>query len=48
MVRRYENEPEVNLLSDDEEDYEEYTCGCRSIHASSLKGKGKQVGRIRK
>ena len=40
MIRRYEDEHEVDLSSDDDEHYEEYTRDCHSIHTYSLKGKG--------
>ena len=48
MIRRYGNEHEVDLSSDDDEHYEKYTRDHRSIHRSSSKGKGNQVGKKRK
>ena len=41
MIKRYENEYDVDLLSDDNKHYKEYTHDYRSIYGSSLKGKEK-------
>ena len=48
MIRKYEDEYEVDLSSDDDKHYEEYTRDRRSIHESSSKGKEKQVGKRRR
>ena len=48
MIRRYKDEHEVALLSDDDEHYEEYTRNRHSIYRSFSKSKGKQVTRKRK
>ena len=48
MIRRYENEHEVDLLINDDEHYEEYTRDHHFIHRSSSKGKGKYVVKTRR
>ena len=48
MIRKYENEHEVDLSNDDDEHYEEYTHDHHSINGSSSKGKRKQIGTKRR
>ena len=48
MIRRYEDEHEVDLSSDDKAHYEEYTRDRCFIHAYSSKSKEKQVGKRRR
>ena len=48
MIRIYEGEHEVDLSSDNNEHYEEYTRDHHFIHRSSSKGKGNQVAKRRR